>query len=786
MVNVIPPNHVDDVPVVEPDQHDDVPNVPEPVLVDEDEDPKEDEVEEEEDPQEEEDDMEVENLIEHEDETIPASIHEVGESATSPFLHKDSDGLLPAHALVEKKGKAKDEFYVEKLGNAEDKVECKKLKKELEEASLATYSFDLCLKKDRMKLSLFRLKMRKVHHLSREDLLIMLSSSVSIMVSLLIMPSKSAPLTQAAIRRMIKCNPTAFHGTEGAVKLMRWFEKNESVLESVNIQRAKRLAEFYPIDEIQRMEHGLWNLKVKEYKIVAYTQRFNELALLYPRMVEPERVKVDAYIQGLTDNIKGELTFFRLANLNEAVRIAHKLMDQKAHARDEKILEGKKRKKVGHKSSYYEEKNVATGANALPIPTCYDCGKQGHTRNQCPKKVKQEEVGEVRGRAYVIKDAEPKGPNVVTGTFLLNNRYAFVLFDLDFDRSFVDTRSMNHVLEIDLMLIELGTLNVIISMDWLVKHDAVIVYGERVVRIPYGKKILIVESDKGVSRLKVISFIKAHVPVIRDFREVFPKELPGLPPPRQVEFQIDLVPRAAPVAHATYILTPSEMKELSDEKEHEKHLKIILELLKKERFGVHMDPAKVKAIKSWAAPTTLTDKNKKYKWGKEEEEDFQTLKQKLCSTPILALPEGKEDFVVYCDASLKGYGAVLMQREKYILNQKELNLRRESLSDYNCEIRKCRSHVCWSEVGDSQLTGPELIRDTTEKTVHIKNRLLVARSRQKSYTDKRAKSLEFEVGDMVLLKVSPWKGAMRFRKQRKLSPCYIGPFKILARVGLVA
>ncbi|GKC42034.1 putative reverse transcriptase domain-containing protein [Tanacetum coccineum] len=73
--------------------------------------------------------------------------------------------------------------------------------------------------------------------------------------------------------------------------------------------------------------------------------------------------------------------------------------------------------------------------------------------------------------------------------------------------------------------------------------------------------------------------------------------------------------------------------------------------------------------------------------------------------------------------------------------------------------RKCRSPVCWSKVGDSQLTGPELICDTTEKFFQIKNRLLVARSRRKSYADKRAKPLEFEVGDMVLLKVSPWKGA---------------------------
>ncbi|GJR51040.1 putative reverse transcriptase domain-containing protein, partial [Tanacetum coccineum] len=134
--------------------------------------------------------------------------------------------------------------------------------------------------------------------------------------------------------------------------------------------------------------------------------------------------------------------------------------------------------------------------------------------NRCPKKVKQEEVGEVRGRAYVIKDAELKGPNVVT---------------------------VNHVFEIDLMPIELGTFDVIIGMDWLVKHDAVIVCGKRVIRIPYGNKMLIVESDKGVSRLKKEKRME-DVPVIHDFSEVFPEELPGLPPSRQVEFRIDLVP----------------------------------------------------------------------------------------------------------------------------------------------------------------------------------------------------------------------------------------------------
>ncbi|GKD82029.1 hypothetical protein Tco_1348868 [Tanacetum coccineum] len=353
------------------------------------------------------------------------------------------------------------------------------------------------------------------------------------------------------------------------------------------------------------MEHELWNLKVKEYDVVAYTQRFNELALMCPRMVEPERVKVDAYIRGLIDNIKGEVTSSKPADLNEAMRMAHKLMDQKAQARDARILKGKKQnqkqrnaramvtaptngklplcehcftrhvgqctikchkcRKIGNKARYCKEKSVATGANAQPVWTCYDYGEQGHTRNRCTRKVKQEEVREVRGRAYAIKDAEPQGPITVTGTFLLNNRYAFVLFDSGSDKSFVDSR-FSSMLDIDPVKIGanykveladgrvLGTFDVIIGIDWLVKHDTVIVFGEKFVRILYGNKMLIVESDKGVSRLKVISCIKAckyierrchlflahvtkkksiekrlkDVPVIRNF----PEDLPGLPSSR--------------------------------------------------------------------------------------------------------------------------------------------------------------------------------------------------------------------------------------------------------------
>nr|GEZ76957.1 reverse transcriptase domain-containing protein [Tanacetum cinerariifolium] len=524
-----------------------------------------------------------------------------------------------------------------------------------------------------------------------------------------------------------------------------------------------------------------------------------------------------------------------------------------------------------------------------------------------------------------------------------------------------------------------------------------------------------------------------------------------------------------------------------DEKKHEEHIKAILELLKKEELyakfskckfwnpkvqflghvidsqGIHVDSAKIESVKDWASPkspteirqflglagyyrrfiegfskiskpmTKLTQKKVKFEWGDKQEAALQLLKQKLCSAPIFALPEGSKDFIVYCDDSNKGLGAVLTQREK-----KELNMRHrrwlELLSDYDCEIRyhpgkanvvddalsrkerepplredvggmlvensrdpekvrteklepradgtlclygsswlpcygdlrtvimheshkskysihpgsdkmyqdmkklywwpnmkadiatyvskcltcakvkaehkkpsgllvqpkipkwkwdnitmdffnklpkssqgydtiwvivdrltksaiftpiretdpmdklariylkvvvtrhgipvsiisdrdprfpsnfwrslqnalvefsynnsyhatvkaalfealygrKCRSPVCWTEVEEAQILGPELIQETTEKIVQIKQRMQAARDRQKRYADLKRKQMEFQVGDKVMLKVSPWKGVVRFGKRGKLNPRYVGHFKVLERIGDVA
>nr|GEW44261.1 reverse transcriptase domain-containing protein [Tanacetum cinerariifolium] len=564
-------------------------------------------------------------------------------------------------------------------------------------------------------------------------------------------------------------------------------------------------------------------------------------------------------------------------------------------------------------------------------------------KNQYPKKVKQEEVGEVLGRAYAIKDAEPKGPNMVNGTFLLNNRYAFVLFDLGFDRNFMDTRFssmtdinpikiaasyeveladgrivsmnnvlkgctlnlVNHVFEINRMSIELGTFDVIIGMDWLVKHNAVIIYGKRVVCIPYRNKRLIVESDKGVSRLKVISCIEDYkISPYRIKEEDIPITV-FVTRYGHFEFQVmpfgltnapivfmDLMNRVCkPYLDKFVIVFIDDILVYSkDEEEHEKYLKIILELLKKERLLWSRTDAKREGDSKelnlrqqrWIELLSDYDCEIRYHPGKaniireaqEEAMKGENVKPENLGRLIKPIfefrPDGTHCFenhvwlplfgglrdLVMHESHKSKYSIHLGSNKMYqdlkplywwpnmpilprTLDALGTNLNMSTAyhpqtngqsertiqtledmlracvidfgSSWDCRFplvefsynnsyhasikaapyealyeRKCRSLVHRSEVGDNQLTSPELIRDTTKKIIQIKNRLLAACSCQKSYADKRAKLLEFEVGDMVLLKVSPWKGDVPFRKGGKLSLRYIGPFKILARFGPIA
>ncbi|GJY89632.1 putative reverse transcriptase domain-containing protein [Tanacetum coccineum] len=521
---------------------------------------------------------------------------------------------------------------------------------------------------------------------------------------------------------------------------------------------------------------------------------------------------MEAFIGGLPRSIEGNVTASKPQTLEEAINIAQRLMDQVT--------------------------------KHTPVQVSSDINER-HYSNQYRKTStsKPREKSYSKGIGKAIKTR-----NVVTGMFLLNQHLARVLFDSGADKSFISTSLasmlnippitidtfydiemadgnlvstntviqgctltlLNQSFEIDLMPIKLGSFDVVIGMDWLSKYHAKILCDEKVVHIPIDNETLIIRGDRitggegwGEGKKEVRLERLEDIPVVREFPEVFPEDLPGLPPVRQVEFQIDLIPGATPVARTPYRLAPSEMQELSNqlqelsdrgfiqpstspwgapvlfvkkkdgsfrmcidyrelnkltvknhyplpriddlfdqlqgssvyskidlrsgyhqlrvrdkdipktafrtryghyefqvmpfgltnthavcmdlmnrvckpyldkfvfiddiliysrnEEEHTNHLRIILELLKKEKLYA--------------------------KFSKYQESAFQLLKQKLCEALILALSKGNDDFVVYCDASHQGMGAVLMQREKFIAYaSRQLKPNKENYTTHDLEL----------------------------------------------------------------------------------------------------
>ncbi|GKC40175.1 putative reverse transcriptase domain-containing protein [Tanacetum coccineum] len=275
----------------------------------------------------------------------------------------------------------------------------------------------------------------------------------------------------------------------------------------------------------------------------------------------------------------------------------------------------------------------------------------------------------------------------------------------------------------------------------------------------------------------------------------------------------------------------------SNENDHEEHLKLILELLKKEELyakfskcefwllkvqflshvidneGIHIDPAKIKSIKDFASPKTPTEIRQflglagYYRWFIEvyrvhKAQDFATYLGSEGveheTTSMVGIMSDYDCVISYHLGKTNVVADALSQKERIKplrvralvmiiglnLPSQILNAQAEAIKEEN--ILEEIFVVCWTEVGDSQLMGQEIIYETTEKIIQIKNQIQAARYRQKSYADVRRKPLEFQVRDKVMRKVSPWKGVIRFGKQGKLNPYYVRPFKILARVGTVA
>ncbi|GJU05796.1 retrotransposon protein, putative, ty3-gypsy subclass [Tanacetum coccineum] len=576
---------------------------------------------------------------------------------------------------------------------------------------------------------------------------------------------------------------------------------------------------------------------------IGYTDRFHELAKLVPHLVTPESKCIERYINGLAPQIHGMLRATQPTTIQSAILKAGILTDEAVHY-GTLTISSEKRKEVEETSkqggSWKDNKKAKVGkgfvATAAPrnvnVGSYSKCAKfsayhpeGGLSGNRLALEGKRNtwnNGNQARGRAFSVNLVDVlQDPNIVTGTFSLNDHFDFVLFDSGADFSFNSTKFApllnvkpsieshvyvikvangkkqevdritrdyklelgNSLFTIDLIPLGHGSFDVIVGMDWLSKNKAEIVCHEKVVRIPLeGGEVLHVQGECTLGGTKTLMSTKAKepelgdIPILRVHEDDIPKTAFRT---RYGYFEFMVMPFGLTNAPAAFmdlmnrvskpyldkfvivfiddILIYSKTKE-----DHEVYLKLVLELLKKERLY-----AKFSKYEFWLQEVHFLGHVVNHNGihvdpSAEQEEYFQTLKDNLCNAPILSLPDGIEDFVVYCDASNQGLGCVLMQKGKrhylygmksviytdheslqHIFDQKELNMRQrrwmELFSDYECKIRyhPSKANVVADALSRKERVKPRRVR-AMAMTIQSGIKRMILASQREAFKEENA------------------------------------------------